>query len=175
MVTNSMKSNSILNNNHKLKLVRDFLSNSSLKYNSFDIFLSIENDAIYSYKLRGNEALYDWKEIRKITDQSGFYPIILGENDQLDFKNTPTLCNKDSATKKNILKRGLSLVPDELFKQWFNYDPESFSYVTGDWEENPFIKDNINIPFDVITKQPLDVQMLLVPTKKSYEVPSILK
>ena len=167
--------NSILERNMKLKLISKYLKNDLSKYNSFKIFIHNNEDTVYSYDIMGDKAIDDWKILRKITDETGFYPIILGESDQLDFSN-PSLMKGDSlCTNSQLLRKGMSLNPKDLFKEWVEDDPEYYAIEKGEWAANPYVKNNIRIPYNLVNGKPLKVNILLIPTKKSYEVPSILK
>lgn len=158
---------------------------------------------VHRLTVPGTEAIPTWKRLRKLVESAGHWPVLLGTDEDLELLEE-NFEDMEGKTPAKIVQQAEKVDPAALFDDWqetavenchaaakdFEDDDkvrEKYERMAvqeapfqglprGDWPDDAEPSDDFLIPYDVLTKKPLEsVYVGLVPTVTCWEVPAFLK
>ncbi len=156
----------------------DSLKALDIEVDSLETMGSVGEKQIYYFTCVGSAAVDYWRKIRGALDKTGFYPVILGDPEELDNYD---LEGEDLDEETHPLLEEANSLDME---KWFNYKleelnswDEEFELPRGDFPDKPPATSNtFTIPTDITTGEFLpEVVIALVPTRNGWEVPAYLE
>jgi hypothetical protein len=65
--------------------LRNFLAQNNLVHESLHLLWEIQEQSIYGLFVWGKEAIDHWTSLRRNLDLIGYYPLILGDEDEISY------------------------------------------------------------------------------------------
>ncbi|BAY11272.1 DUF4253 domain-containing protein [Calothrix sp. NIES-2098] len=176
-------------NHSQLKTI---LANNSVNSDALELLWEVDSHKIYGLRVPGAEAIDFWQKLRQLVGDTGHYPLLLGNEDELE-SHLESIQFYESLTIAEIIDRGNSLnacewlnnIAQERRKEWENYrkhdeniilDPLTLAEI-GEWKEAISATNReYTIPYNILNRLPHpNIVVALVPTTFSWEVPAFLK
>jgi hypothetical protein len=115
----------------------------------------------------GVKAISIWKQLRLLVDEIGHWPLLIGDDERAEVMIDRLLDGGEAAAESNV-------VAEEWLANRVKDEPDLFDCPLGTWPQ-PQPNHSFIIPMDMMTGQPLaEVQLLLVPTRISHQVPALI-
>ncbi|OUL28841.1 DUF4253 domain-containing protein [Nostoc sp. 106C] len=170
------------------------LTNNSVNSDALELLWEVDSYKIYGLRVSGSEAIQFWQRLRQLVDETGHYPLLLGnENEVESHLESIQFYSHDSSTNQyltiaEIINQGTCLNANEWLKntaqerreEWGNHEniilkPVKLAEI-GDWNEPISAADEeYTIPYDILTRLPHpSIVVALVPTTFSWQVPAFL-
>lgn len=126
---------------------------------------------MFQVKVGARTAVPAWYRLRKLTHETGFYPVVCADPDGQVIGEP----KENGPPVAEVIEQAEKVLPSEWFSGREQSDPEVYGDVQlGEWLEFEDDDDeslNWTVPFDALTKEPLDhVWILFVPTPHPWEV-----
>lgn len=129
-------------------------------------------ETIYGLSVHGSAAVPTWRRIRAVTDETGYYPVLLGDGDDVGFTREIA---EEAPPPPSIVRVASSLDVESWLDRRLR--DGLWPLPSGEWPTEPTGDgDEIyTIPTDVLHGTPLEhVAIGLVPTTRPWEVPAWL-
>jgi hypothetical protein len=129
----------------------------------------------FSLSCSGTQALSHWQSLRSLTEQSGYWPVILGSD-----KEASRVLAIEEEPPRRIIDLAVQFTADDWLasrKRELHEMSDDFEQsLHGEWPENPRPMPNFTIPFERVGSGPPKekVTIALFPTKYGWEVPAYL-
>jgi hypothetical protein len=128
--------------------------------------------AVYGIATDGDRAIPLWRALRRMTSDTGYYPVILGDGGSLD-RIREVL--ESSEPPDAILARASELDAQAWLAQRSAALERDWETPHGEWSEPDGEELPYTIPTDILSGRPLaHVAIALVPTTRAWEVPAWL-
>jgi Domain of unknown function (DUF4253) len=169
--------------------LREFLTRNDVDCRSLKLLWEIDSQQVYGLTVNGSEAIGRWHSLRQITDESKYYPLLLGSEAEID-------CHRESfedcdVSISKIIKYGSVIDAETWFidKAQQTYDdrcmyeelPEGnlievlTNEILGEWEDEVPPSNGFTIPYRTLSGQPLEtVAIALIPTQTCWHIPAYL-
>ncbi|OUL18771.1 hypothetical protein BV372_34040 [Nostoc sp. T09] len=175
------------------------LAKNSVTSDALELLWEVDSNKIYGLRVPGSEAIQFWQQLRQLVDETGHYPLLLGNEDELESHlESIQLYNYDSSTNESltiaeIINQGNSLNANEWLnktaqerrEEWEDFGEDNENIILepltlaeiGEWNEAISPADEkYTIPYDILTRLPHPtIVVALVPTTFSWQVPAFLK
>lgn len=161
-----------------MKELADILQRHSVDTTSLQSLPGVEQ-VIYTLTMRGDEAIDLWAKLRVLVDETGYWPLVLGDDADLA-AHVWQMESRSGRSVAEIIEEGLKLERiDWENSEWDDEVIHSDEYgedsIRGDWPEDVTPNDT----FSVITTYDGNIQpklyMGLLPTRMGWETPAYLK
>jgi hypothetical protein len=144
-------------------------------------------DPIYYLARRGSQALGTWQRLRDLVPISGHWPVLLGDDDDLEMIRDNW--EEPQRPAAEVLREAEVLAQDPNPRAWFyrqiraerdepltaaDLAPEADDWPIGSWPRNARGNDDFSIPDDFGGDPKPRVYIALVPTQTSWHVPVLL-
>jgi Domain of unknown function (DUF4253) len=170
--------------------LREFLVCSNVDCQSLRLLWEIDNVSVYGLTVGGTEAINLWNYLRQLNDESHYYPLLLGgeeeiekhqeywerfavpENEIIEIDAVSAVINRASTldAEKWFCDRAQEMYADEFDEEVEDRDPlEAITNgILGDWNGDIFPSENFTIPA-------LETVMIaLIPTQICWHIPAYL-
>jgi hypothetical protein len=143
---------------------------------------------IYYLARRGAQALDTWQRLRDLVPLSGHWPVLLGDDDDLEmFRENWEDPQRPAA---EVLQEAAVLAQEPDPRAWFkrryraemgepsepdDSDPEEDDELVGPWPRNVRPNNDFSIPYDFDQSPKARIYIGLVPTQTSWHVPVLLR
>jgi hypothetical protein len=180
--------------------LREFLTRNNVDCRSLKLLWEIDNTKVYGLTVSGSEAINKWNYLRQLTEESNYYPLLLGADEEIKrhqeawesyvIRNDEII---DIDAVSAILERASKLnaenwfcdTAQELYED--QYEDEELeegspleiitNEILGDWDDDDiFPSEEFSIPYcGMPGGQPLEsVEIALIPTQICWHVPAYL-
>jgi hypothetical protein len=130
---------------------------------------------IYTLRVRGAEALALWRRLRGLTAQTGHWPVLLGDDNSIEYIIEVTE-DLQAIPIAEIIRKAGEIDPAFWLEARANNDPDTYSCEPGDWPSEAEPNHEFTIPTDLSTGKPLaEVYLALVPATTGWLVPAYLR
>jgi hypothetical protein len=178
--------------------VREGLRKAGIDVPTLEVVLTSSGEALYVLSSHGSQTIPLWRRLRELVSQTGHWPILVGEEKDLEALREQVQ-SSDFGTTKEIIDRALAIDPvqwldqkhealvDELLEFGGQLYSDSAEESLGNREEfrglprGPWPAESspwhdFQIPIDLVAKKPLPrVNIALVPTTTCWQVPAYLR
>lgn len=155
--------------------INKILAGNTDDVTSLDLFFQSSDIEIRGLSIPGSQAIETWKRLREIVDKTGYWPLLIGDEDSHNILLEGLEVWEDEETSA-IVEKGLELELAMWLEDRKNHDLEYYTPPRGSWPEVEMPKNTFYVHLDFATGQPQkEINLALIPTKKSWEVPAILK
>ena len=177
--------------------LKELLTRNTVNAESLGLLWEVDSEKIYGLVVSGGEAIACWNYLRQLTDETGYYPLLLGGDDEVDFHRqfvddyTKGLRGEGFPISINeIIERGSSLDSDgwlgdraqQMYEEQCDevLDDEPLEALTdsilGQWQDDVLPNHNFRILHDYLSRKPFKtVAIALIPTQICWHVPAYLK
>jgi hypothetical protein len=180
--------------------LREFLIRNGIDCRSLKLLWKIDNVKVYGLTVSGSEAVTKWERLRQLTDESSYYPLLLGADEEIKRHqeswepypiSTGEIIEIDAVSA--ILDRASKLNPENWFRDTAQqlyedqYEDEELdgdnpleiitNKILGDWDDDDiFPSESFSIPYCGIPGGQLleSVEIALIPTQTCWHVPAYL-
>lgn len=163
--------------------LREFLIRNDVDCRSLKLLWEIDSGRVYGLTVNGAEAIDRWNYLRQLTDRSNYYPLLLGDDEEVE-RHQDSLEIPDVSIGE-IIERGSHLNANDWFRDRAQEiyddmcafeellgtvdDGDPIEAVTnsllGEWEDDVPPNHQFRIPLDNST-----VTIALIPTQTCWQV-----
>lgn len=147
--------------------VKRALVGAGLDVDTFRHSERLREGQIYVLTFKGQRAVTAWHKARAVLPPLGYWPVLQeasGDETNVCF---PVRTNKDSET---VLEESRELDLDAWLKARVD---EPLRSQPQEWPDGVEAQRTFTTPFDVLTGNPVDTRLLLLPTAHGWKVPAI--
>ncbi len=183
---------------HTAERIREQLRMVGINIPALESLATHSGETLYVLSSQGSRAIQFWKKLRELVSESEHWPVLVGEEKDLEALRVQVQ-SSDFGTTKEIIDRALAI--DEV--QWFKKKHEELidellefggqlysasseeslggreefrGIPRGLWPIESSPCHDFQIPNDLVTKEPLPrVNIALVPTTTCWQVPAYLR
>jgi len=129
--------------------------------------------SVYRLSVDGAAAMTSWRTLRASVDDTGYWPILLGGDEDLEEYADGSSRGRDE-TPESLIQAGLRINAEAWMREHLaahGHEPER-----GPWPDGVEPADSFTIPYDMQTWEPLPtVHVALLPTRQGWQVPAFLR
>lgn len=178
--------------------LKELLTRNTVNAESLGLLWEVDSEKVYGLVVSGAEAIASWNYLRQLTDETGYYPLLLGSEDEFDRHRqsvddyTEELRDEGFPVSINeIIEQGSTLDSDgwlgaqaqQMYEEQCDElldDGEPLEALTqsilGEWKDNVIPNHDFTIARDILSQKPLKtVVIALIPTQICWHVPAYLK
>jgi hypothetical protein len=128
----------------------------------------------------GARALETWEKLRSIPSNAGYWPVLLGDDDDLE-RHADDMRESPAGPTRTILRRAAELAADPNPRAWFYrrikkpMPPADYHRILGKWPRGVRPSSGFTIPFTSDGNARRAVHIGLFPTADGWHVPAILR
>jgi hypothetical protein len=180
-------------------VLKNLLTQHNIIADTLELLWQVDGENIYGLTINGNDAIQHWQQLRQITDETGHYPLLLGNESESQchiesvHSYSEYLPEEQPTTVQEIIRQGNQLNAND----WLNTTAhqqrqERANYIDisileddvdeltlaeiGEWNDMIYPTNRYTIPSDILIRLPHpNVIIALVPTTFSWQVPAFLK
>jgi hypothetical protein len=156
------------------------LGSHAIDTESLERLNASEKEPIYYLPVRGADALALWRTLQALVEQTGYWPVLLGDDEDLEF-HRDALEDESFPPTTEILEAAQAIDAQTWLKN--NLDTyyeveEDFTVddLQGEWPSDVEPNHEFAIPYDYRTRTPLPiVYVALIPTTISWQAPAFVR
>jgi hypothetical protein len=155
--------------------LNQILAGNTIKVDSLDLFFQTSDVEIRGLTIPGSQVIETWKQLREIVNETGYWPILIGDSDSKDalLENLEVWEDEETST---IIDRGMALDVEAWLENRKSKDLEYYTPPRGSWPEEILLKDTFFVYVDFLSGQPhKEMYLALIPTVKGWHTPAFLK